>query len=173
MVWIIVCIFIIFSVSQFCCSFIMGILQMHRNRQISGFFHRLHCRRNGVDRCVAFRRACNVGRRLCQNNLRLRHAHPLCCQGCRNRYLQRCRICIANILRRTDHHPAGDKCHAFPSIQHPRQIINRRIRIGAPHTLDKCRNRIVMIIACFVVFYCTFLNTFLGNLQGQMDFSIL
>ena len=67
---------------------------------------------------------------------------------------------------------AGNKFDVLTGIQHSRQIINYGIRVRAPHTFNKCRNGIVMIIPCFIITEYTFLNTFLGNFHRNMNFAI-
>ena len=166
------CIFISCAVSQFCCSFIMCILQVCRNRQISGGLYLLHCLKYCFTAAVALRCRGNIGYCLRQNDLCLRHSYPFHRQRCIDRYHQCLRICISHILRSTDHDTSCDKSHTLSCIQHPCQIINRRIRIRPPHTFDKCGNGIVMIVTIFIISCCSLLNTLLCHIQSNVNLPV-
>ena len=167
------CIFISCAMSQFCCSFIMCILQVCRNRQISGGMYLLHCLRYRFIAAVALRRCGNIGYCLSQNDLCLRHTYPFHRQRCIYRYHQCLWICISHIFRCTDHNPAGNKLNVFSGIQHLCQIIYGCIRIRTAHTFNKCGYGIIMIISCLIISHNPLLYTFGCNIQRDMDHSIL
>ena len=160
------------AMSQLFCTTIMLILQMNRNGGRSRL-HRCHGIKDCIAGCIALRRTCHIRSGLGQDDLCFRHTDPLHCLSCCHRHLNGLWICISHILRCADHNPASNKFNIFPGIQHFRQIKDRRIRIRSPHTLDKCRDRIIMIISAFVIADHFFLNTLRCHLQRNMDLSIL
>ena len=159
--------------SQFGGSFIMGILQMGWNRQIAGLFHCLHRFLYRHTAGIALGRTGHIGCRLRQNNLSLRHTDSLHCQRSIGSHNKRLRIRIAHILRGANHDSSGNKSHLFPGIQHPCQIIDRSIRIRASHAFDESRDGIIVIVSGFVVAHDTLLDTFFGNLEGNMNLTVL
>ena len=67
---------------------------------------------NAVDchhRRIAFWRTCHIGNCLRQNNLRLRHSHPLYGEGGANRHLKGCRIRIPHVFRCANHNTPCNK----------------------------------------------------------------
>ncbi len=165
-------IFITHPPSQLLCPFIMGVLQMHRNRKIPCFFHYFCSLSDRFHSRVAFRRASHICGRLGQNDLCLRHSYPFRCQGRADRHLQSCRIRISHILRCTDHNPPCNKSNAFTRIQHTGQIVNSRIRIRSPHAFYKCRYGIIMVITRFIIAHHPFLNTFLCYFHRNMYLAV-
>ena len=145
---------------------------MCRNSVIRMRFNIIH----GIINCnncwIALRCTCHIKRRLRKHNSCLRHTKPLNCLCRRGRHDKSLWVSIWNILRRTNHDSSGNKFDVLTGIQHSRQIINYGIRGRAPHTFNKCRNGIVMIIPCFIIAEYTFLNTFLGNFHRNMNFAI-
>ncbi len=157
---------------QFCRPFIMGILQMGRYRKVPHIFHRFRRFSDCHHRRIAFWRTCHIGNCLCQNNLRLRHSHPLHGEGGANRHLKGCRIRIPHVFRCANHNTPCNKRNTFPRIQHPCQIVNRRIRVRPSHALDKSRYGVVVAVPSFVVPYHTLLDTFLCHFQGEMYLAV-
>ena len=64
---------------------------------------------------------------------------------------QRLRIGEADVLHRHPHHAPRQKQRIFAGIQHAREIIQRRIGIGAAHRFMQRRDQIVMAVGGFVV----------------------
>ena len=57
----------------------------------------------------------------------------------------------ADIFRRQDAQAPGDEEGILAPLEHPGQVIHRRVGIGAAHALDEGRYDIVMHLAAFVV----------------------
>ena len=160
------------SMSQLRSALIMGVLQMWRNRKIPGSFHFTHCFSYCLDAGITLRRTRNIHSCLRQNNLCLRHSHTLYCKSCIRCDLQSLRIRKPDILCRMNHHSSCDKGNAFAGIQHSCQIIHGCIRIRSAHAFDKSGNRIIVIIPGFIVTQHAALDTFLCDLQGQMNLPV-
>ena len=150
----------------------MRILQIRRNRKISGFLHKLSCRFDRFHCRVRLRCRCHIFRGLREDDLGLRPADPLRRKACGCRHPQCIRIRISDILCRTDHNAACNKFRLFSCLHHPGKIIHRSVRIGPAHTLDKSRDRIIVIIAFFIIARNTFLNALLCNLQRDVDLPV-
>ena len=136
-------------------------------------FHQIHCLVNGLNGRITLGGRGHIGNRLRQHNPRFRHSQPL--HRLRRRYCHRkcVGICISNILSRKNHDSSCNKFDILSCIEHPRQIIDRSIRVRAPHTLNEGRNGIIMIIPCLIVGNHPFLDALTGNLKGDMDDSII
>ena len=172
MLLIYMCILISDPSSDLRCRLIMCVLQIGRNRKISGFLHELSCRFDRFHCRVRLRCRCHIFRSLRKNNLRFRPADPLRRKACRSRHPKRIRVRISDVLCCTDHNTACNKFRLFSSLHHPGKIIHRSVRIGPAHTLDKSRDRIIVIIAFFIIARNTFLNALLCNLQRDVDLPI-
>ena len=59
-----------------------------------------------------------------------------------------------------DHQPPGDKLRVFAAGKHPREVIDRRVRIAAAHRFDKSRDYVVVLFAVFIVQSDILLQTF-------------
>ena len=82
-------------------------------------------------------------------------------------------ICISHVFGGTDHDSSGNKRHALSCIQHPGQIINRRIRVGSPHAFDKRRNRVVMVVPGFIIPHHSLLDAFRRHIhESDVNFSV-
>ena len=159
------------SMSQLLMPSIMGILKMGRNSR-PGTLHTVHCCKNSIHRCITLRCTCHICSSLGKNDLGFRHSYPLNCLGCCCCHYQGLGICISNIFRSKDHHTSCNKFHIFTCIQHLRQIINCSIRIGAAHTLDKCRNNVIMVISILIIAHHTLLDTLRSHIQSNMDLAV-
>ena len=122
--------------------------------------------------CITLWGTCHIGNCFCKNNLCLRHTDAFYCLCCRNRYIQCHRVCCTNILCRADHDSSCDETDIFSCIQHSCKVIKGCIRVCSTDTFDKCRNRIIMIIACLIIFHYTLLDTFLCHIDCNMDKSV-
>ena len=71
--------------------------------------------------------------------------------GGRDRHLERARIGVADVLAREDDHPARDEARVLAALEHPRQVEERGVRIGAARRLDPRRDQVVVLIALLVV----------------------
>ena len=158
--------------AQFSGSSVMGILQIGRDREVPGLFHQFLCRKNGVDRRIALGGAGHISGSLGQKDLGLGEADPLTCQRTGNRDTDRLRIRVPHILRRTDHDPAGDEFGILSRFQHSGQIVDGCIGVRSPHTLDKSRDRVVMIVSTLIIAGRPPLDTLLGYVQGNVDLSV-
>ena len=160
-----------YSMPHFGCPFVMRILKMDRH----GGFHRAHCFHglvHGQISCIALRRTGYISDCLSQGNPRFRHAKAFYGLSCRYRYLQCLRVCISHILCRTNHNSAGNKFNVFPCVQHFSKVKYRCIRVRAPHTFNKSRNGVIMVVPCLVVAHHPFLNTLRRCFQIDMDFPV-
>ena len=146
---------------------------MIRDVEISGFPDFTHRRKNCLNGCIALRCRRNIGRCLRKNNLRLRHSDSFHGKRCADCNLKCLRIGVSDILRRTDHNPSRNKGHTLSRRKHSGQIINRRVRIGAPHAFDKRRNRVVMVVTGFIVAQNLFLNTLSGHLKRNVNHFVI
>mgnify|MGYP006922427727 CR=1 FL=1 len=135
------------SQAQLLCAPVVGVPEMRRNRRCLCGFNDVHGTADGQAGGVAFRRACHINGSLGKNQLSLRHSHPFHSLGCADRHHKGIGICISHILRSADHNPPGNKLYILPGIKHLGQIINCRIRIRAPHALDKSRNHVIVVIS--------------------------
>ena len=152
---------------------VMGVLQIGRDRQVPGPSDQILCGKDRVDGGIALWGARDIGGRLGQDDLGLRHADPLAGQGAGDRQADRLRVRVANILRGADHDPAGDEFGVLPRLQHPGQIIDGGVGVRSPHALDKGGDRVVVVVAALVVAGRPPLDTLLGDLQGDMDPAVL
>ena len=146
---------------------------MHGNRRCLCMLHHIHCCKYRIACCITLWCTCHISNCLWQNDLCLRHSHTL------YRLRRRCSnhkchwICISDILGCKNHNTSCNKLHILTCIKHPCQIINRCIWIGTSHTLDKGRNRIIVVISRFVIGNHSFLNTLTRHIQGNVYDSIL
>ena len=100
---------------------------------------------------VALRRETDIEHRLGQNDLGFRKSHHFRCLGRGHRHLQGLGIRKAHIFRSADHDAPGNKGRLLAAIDHPRQVVQRRIRVAASHTFDESGNDIVMIVPILIV----------------------
>ena len=148
-------------------SAVMGILQIRRNRQAACLPYQFLCGKNRVDRGVALGCTGHIGGRLRQDDLCLREAYPLTGQRTGDRDRDRLRIRISHILRCADHDPARNKLGVLSCFQHARQIVDGRVGIRSPHTLDKGGDRVVVIVTALVIAGRPPLDAFLGDFQSD------
>ena len=86
-----------------------------------------------------------------QRNAGLRHAdeaHRLVRCDCD---LQGGRVRGSDVLGGDDDQAPGDEPGVLPSFEHPREVMQRGIRIGATHGLDKRAGDVVVLVAVAVV----------------------
>ncbi len=69
----------------------------------------------------------------------------------RHAHRQRLRIGEADVLHRHADEAAGEEARFLPGGQHSREIIERRLRIGAAHSLVERGNEVVVPLAILVV----------------------
>ena len=139
----------------------------------AGLAHAFPGRRDGHDRGIAFGRGRHIQDGLGEDDFRLGHSDALHRLSRRYCHCQRLWIRISHILGRADHDPARDELDILPRVQHFCQIIHRRIRVRSPHALDKCRDRVIVVVSGLVVVHHTLLDAFRSHLQGDMDQAVL
>ena len=167
------CIFIAESMSQLLRAFVVLILKMCRNRHRPHIRYSLHRILDPHIGRIALRSRRDIGGRLGEDDLALRHSDPLHRLRRAHRDHKRIRIRISDILGSADHDPAGNKLHILTCIQHSGQVIDRRIRVRSTHALDECRDRIVVVIPVMIVANHPFLDTFRRDIDRDMDLSVL
>lgn len=99
MIRIIVSIPITDSMSQFCGTAVMRILQMYRNRHGTLVFHCIHRLKYRIACGIGFWSRCHIKYCLRQNDLGLRHADALHSLGRTDCHRKGLRVCIAHIFR--------------------------------------------------------------------------
>ena len=172
MVGIIVGVFVSGPMAQILRSPVMGVLQMGRHRHRPLVPDCPHGCKYGIAGSVALGRARHIGDCLGQDDLGLGHPDPLHRLGRADGYAQRLGICVAHILGGADHDAPGDELDILPGIQHPGQVVDRRVRIGPPHAFDKGGNGVVMVVPVLIVTDRPLLDTLLGHIQGDVDHPI-
>ena len=90
-------------------------------------------------------------RRLRERYRALRQPHETHRLLRRDRHGQRLRVGHADVLRREDHDAPRDEERILSRLQHPRQPVDRRVRVGAAHRLDERGDRVVVGVARLVV----------------------
>ena len=99
---------------------------------------------------------------------RFRHSYPFYGKGCAHRHIKRHGIGHPHILRGADHDASCYKFDVLPGLQHPCEVIRRRIRIRASHALYECGYGVIVVIAVLIIPYGPFLYAFFHNLKGKM-----
>ncbi len=61
------------------------------------------------------------------------------------------RVGQSHVLAGEDHHPAGDEPGVLAGHQHPGQVVQRRVHVGAAHALDERAHHVVVGVAVAVV----------------------
>ena len=163
MLGIIVRIFVSCPVPQLLSSLIMPVLQVYRNRHGPLVPDCVHGLKHSHAGRIALWRGCHIGHCLGQDDLGFRKSDPLHGLGRIHSHRQCLGICVSHILRCAYHNPSGNEFDILTRIEHPGQIIDSRIRVRAAHALDKCRNRIIMVIPVLIVPHHPFLDAFLGH----------
>ncbi len=64
---------------------------------------------------------------------------------------ERLRVREADVLGREDDQPPRDEEWILPRLEHPREPVDRGVRVAAAHGLDECGDQPVVLIACTVV----------------------
>ena len=160
MVFKIMCVLITNAMSQFTGGFVMRILQMYRDRWCLSACHHMHGCINGQIRGITLGCTCHIVGSLSQDDLALRHADAFHCLCCCHGNLQSLRVCISHILCCTDHDASCDEFDILSGIEHPRQIIDSCVRVRSPHTLDKSRDCVVVVVPTLIILHNTPLDTF-------------
>ena len=130
---------------------VVGVAQMHGH--LSGESV-LHVRDRGVERSVArirLRRQGQVGDRFGQRNPSFGHADILHCRRGGHRDGQRLRVGHADVLGRGDDDAAGDEARVLTRDDHPRQIVQGRVDIGAANGFDERGDHVVVLVAVAVI----------------------
>jgi hypothetical protein len=73
----------------------------------------------------------------------------------------------ADVLAGQDHQPPGDEPRVLPCLEHPRQVVQRGVGIGATQRLDERRDDVVVLVALPVVADRRPVDRRLG--RGQVD----
>jgi hypothetical protein len=82
-----------------------------------------------------------------------------------DRDLERARIGVADVLGGEDDHPPHDEARVLAALEHDREVVERRIGIGAARGLDPGRDRVVVAVAGLVVGQRASLQRVLGGLE--------
>ncbi len=124
---------------------------MFRRQQRAGFLRGAH---RGAERHVGrirFRRGGEIDHRLSDGELALGTAEKIVgvLRGVADH--QRLWIGKADVLHRHAHDTAREEQRIFAGIQHAREIIQRRVRIGAAHRFVQGRDQVVVAVGGLVV----------------------
>ncbi len=65
--------------------------------------------------------------------------------------VQRGRVGQPDVLAGQDHQPPGDEARVLAGLDHPRQVVQRRVGVGAAHRLDEGADDVVVLVALAVV----------------------
>ena len=113
---------------------------------------------------VALLRKGEVDARLGKGQIALRGAEEVEGLHGGNRYDEGLRVCVAHILGSKAGHAPRDVERVLPRLHHPREPVEGRIGIGAPHALVEGAYEIVMHLPFLVVDKHPFLVGFLHHL---------
>ena len=72
-----------------------------------------------------------------------------------------------------DDNATSNESWILSGMNHLRQPVKRRIDVTAPHRLDKCGDRVVVLILVTIVDYGFFLNAILRNLESDTYSAII
>ena len=127
------------------------IAQVHGHRQIALGLDCPLSQSNGRISAVGLRTGGQIGRALGQGNAAFGIAEPF------NRIKSRVgeykggRVRMADVLTGTDEQSARDEFGVLPALNHPRQPVDRPVRVAAADGLDEGRRNVVMGVARLVV----------------------
>ena len=79
-----------------------------------------------------------------------------------------CGSALPTSSRRADHDAPGDEARVLAGFQHPRQPVDRRVRIAAAHALDEGAGHVVMRVAGRVVVERLALDRILGDFEREV-----
>jgi hypothetical protein len=65
--------------------------------------------------------------------------------------LQRGRVGHADVLAGVHDQPAGDEPRVLPRLEHPREVVQRRVDVRAADRLDEAADHVVVLVAVAVV----------------------
>src|SRR5205823_2047885 len=100
---------------------------------------------------IRFRCPRQVDHGLCKVQTSLRQADVLNGLRSGDGNQQRPRVGVAYVLRGEHDHPPRDEPRVLPALQHRREVVDGRVRVGAAHRLDEGRDEVVVRIAGLVV----------------------
>ena len=153
-------------------ALVLAVAEMPRHRERRPVFHiRLRGTQRGVG-AVRFRRSRQIHRAVRQRNLRLRQPDEFHRLLRRHRQHQPMRIGQPDVLARQNHQPPRDEPHLLAGVEHFRQPVERRVRVGAAHAFYKCGDRVVVLIAIRVIDHRFFLDAFLRRRAVDADHAI-
>jgi len=122
-----------------------------RRCQRSRFLGPLHRCAKGLVPGIGFGRGRDVDRRLRQRQFPFGRAKKIISVLGSQCLVKRVRISQPHVLDRHAHQPPRQEQRILARRQHPRQIIQRRIGIGAAHRLVQCGDQIVMPVRRLVI----------------------
>ncbi len=160
------------AVAKILCVAVVGILEIGRDRKVSGAVDLLLCRKDGLRRGVGLWRRRDVLRRLGEDDLGLRPADALGGKGCRHRNLYGLGIRIAHVLTGADHDPPCDEHRVLSRPDHAGKVVDGGIRIGAAHALDKGGDRVVVAVPGLVVVGDPLLDALPCHIHCDVDLSV-
>ena len=82
---------------------------------------------------------------------RLGHADQLHRLGGGHGGRQRGRVGEPDVLARADHQPAGDEARVLARLDHPGEVVQRGVDVGAADRLDEGADHVVVLVALAVV----------------------
>ena len=100
---------------------------------------------------VALGRQRQVHDRLGEVDPRLRHADQLERGRRRDGDLQAGGVGHPDVLAGAHHEPAGDEARVLPRLDHPGQVVQRGVDVGAADALDEAADDVVVLVAVAVV----------------------
>jgi len=69
----------------------------------------------------------------------------------RDGHEERPRIGVPDVLRGEHDHPARDEARVLAALDHRREVVHGRVRVGAAHRLDERRREVVVRVRALVV----------------------
>jgi len=104
-----------------------------------------------------------------QDDASLRHADQLHGLGGGHGGLQRGRVGHAHVLGRGDDQPPGDEPGVLPRLQHPGEVVHRRVHVRAADGLDEGADHVVVLVAVLVVALDVVVHRLRGVLLRDRD----
>ena len=81
--------------------------------------------------------------------------------------VQRGRVGQADVLAGQDDQPAGDEARVLPRLDHPGQVVQGGVGVGAAHRLDEGADHVVVLVALAVVAHRRLVDGGLGGRPGR------
>lgn len=170
--WEVVRVLVADAAVQLAAGLVVGVLQVGWDREVAGVLYLLHGLEDRGGAGVRLRCRGDVGRGLGQDDLGFRHADTFHCQERVGRNHCRHGVCIAHVLRGTDHDAAGDELDVFAGGEHAGQVVDGGVRVGAAHGLDEGAHGVVVVVTVLVVAHRALLDALGGDVEGDVNAAV-